>query len=163
MPFRGHGQLAETWWAGAVPVIQSVLSSETYVGNTFQVTHAGRLFGASIYMEVGSALPRWLLVWNFTTSKIVSAYKFRDDVTPKTGWMNSWIRPTVRLNTSDTFRVAVLKNTSYRRTLNALTSPVTHGNIKFINGFSTSTLNPILASFATAPNANGVDVLYQSD
>jgi len=158
-----HGRRADSWWGAGVPVTEVTLSAFTYIGITFTTDVPGRLFGARLF-EVTETSPHWCLLWQTNdTGNVLAAKTFRLDVAPVSDWRQTWFRPVVRIVNGMTYRLCVLSSQRYKRTTNALTSPVTHNHIQFLKGWQTTSLVPPQATITENSNANGVDVLFQPD
>jgi hypothetical protein len=159
-----HGRLADSWWTSTVPPTAVALAAESYVGVTFNVAVAGRLFGFRAYLLTGVFAPAWGVLWDTTTGSIVYArHFFQQSVAPGPIWYQQWMRPTLRMVLGHNYRLAVLMGGQYARQNAALVGPVTHTNIQFVNSFQSTAIEPHQATIVTNTNANGVDVLFQPD
>jgi hypothetical protein len=131
----------------------------------FQVTSAGRLFGYRFYQSNVVLQPHWAVIGVNDPVAVLSVHHAKYVAQSVDGWQQVWIRPTVKLVPGVNYRLAVLfPQGNYFRQNNGLTaSPVTHNGISFIQSFQTTSLEPITAGVTINLNANGVDVLFQSD
>jgi hypothetical protein len=161
---RIHGDTTPSWWSGAAPPTFVSLSALTYVGAQVSFTVPGRIFGFSIYVLAGTGNDHWV-VFSDTSSQTLYVVKHWKDFTigASDRWLNTWIHPTFRVDTTLTYRVAILTGTAYFRWGSRLASPRTQNHITFLNGFQTTSIDPNAASPTFNTNANGVDVLFQPD
>lgn len=105
-----------------------------------------------------------VLMWKRDAQEIVIAERFRVRATTGNQWHQTWRLPRYRVDTSIVYRFAVLYGGGARyQTNNALTSAVTHSNITFENGFTTTAIHPVLATITLLTTAMGVDVLFEPD
>ena len=163
MPFRGHGKLAQSWWAGAPPTFVSIAAA-TYVGVTFIPGVAGRIMGLAIFLDASDNTQHWAILEDHTLQSTRAARSFFPiQQGASAGWRNLWLRPSIRVIVGHQYRLHCLTNGSYHRQNAALTSPVTHNNLQFINSFQTTAIDPVVVTITTNTNANGVDVLFQAD
>lgn len=162
---RIHGATALTWWAGATPPTTVTLAANTYIGTRLQFTVNGRVAGFSIYRRANEEGHWYALMWDEATSLIVATKRFRHySPSPTSGqWRNEWFRPWFRVDTTATYRLAVMVANDYQRTNAALAAPVTVNGIKYIAGFQSTSVAPNLVAATTNTNANAVDVLFQAD
>jgi len=160
MPF--HGPKSVSWWDTTAPVTSVANSTNTWVGNTLKFAVAGRVFGFRYYSVFGSGSRHWAVLNNQSTGKLLVVKDFKDFLPPGPAWVQTWIHPTLKVNTSDLFELAVsFPSHPYARTNAALASFVTHNNIIFQNGFQSTVWDMLSVSLVTNTNANGVDVLFQ--
>jgi hypothetical protein len=102
-------------------------------------------------------------LWEKATSTVLAAKCPRQDNPAPAGWNNCWFNKTIHVTGGSILRIAFLKSGQFTRTNNGLVAPVTHGNIKFIESFQSTTSNPPQAAITLNTNLNGVDVLFDAD
>ena len=162
-PLGSHGTISDSWWSAVVPTNNVVLAAATWIGGSFTINVPGRIFGMRFYCDRVNDPPRLGVIWIQSTGLEVAARQFRADKPVALGWMNCWLHPTVRIDTTQNYYVAVLKYHAYLRSNAALAVPVTHGNIKFNSSFQTTAIDPPVATLTSNTNANGVDLLFMPD
>jgi hypothetical protein len=109
-------------------------------------------------------VPLIAMLWDLTNNRIVTVRQFRQDPLGSfPQWVQCWVHPTFRVDTSHNYRMASVASTFYQRTNGTLVNPVTHGQIQFVHGFQTTALDPTTATITNTNNANGMDVLFQPD
>jgi hypothetical protein len=161
---RDHGPKTASWWDTTAPVTNVAAASPLWIGIDLQLTAPGRIMGFREWIGSGVGTVRWAVLADFTTARQLRATVFRADVTPPVNdWMQTWFRPWCRPAVGHTLRLMVLADTGYHRTNAALVSPVTHGNITFQRGVTSSALDFISGATATSTAANGVDILFKPD
>lgn len=164
MSFRGHGILAKSWWAAAVPPLTVSLGALSWVGIGFQVAGAGRLFGLRAYYSNPDQTPTVGIVWDTASHLPIAAGLFWQGAAPATGWLQCWLRPTRRLVTSHSYRMAVLMPTRYFRSTTAIPGGgVTQNGITLIESFQSTSISPAFNPPTANANRNGVDILFQAD
>jgi hypothetical protein len=163
MTFPGHGKLAESWWGATVPPTRVTLSAINYVGARFQVTVPGRIFGARVYVDTADTLDHWAILWNQDIPQGLAAKAMTGIQKATPGWQQLWFRPTIRVATGVNYALVWNMRSAYYRTTGNLASPVTHGNISYVKGFQTTSIDPLEASLSLVSNSNGVDLLFQAD
>jgi hypothetical protein len=159
-----HGGETPSWWGATTPATSVANSAQLYVGNFVKFTVPGRVFGIRWYYASGITPSKWGILVDRDSVILLSVRHFKPASLTAGTWQNTWIHPTIRIDTSHTYAVAALfLGTPYTRTNNLLTSPVTHNNIQFLHGFQT-TNGELTNVIATETNhANGVDVLFSPD
>lgn len=162
---RIHGATALTWWVGATPPTGVTLAANTYVGVRLQFTVPGRVAGFSVFRRANEEGHWYALMWAESTGLVVATKRFRQySPSPLVDqWRNEWIRPWFRVDTTETYRMAVMINNDYQRHANALVAGVTVNGIRFLAGFQSTAAAPNLLAATINTNANAVDVLFQSD
>lgn len=158
-----HGFPTPSWWGASAPVTRVTIASPTYIGMGFQFTAPGRIFGFRLYNDAGAFIAPWGVLWNDTAGPLLSVKNFAISSSPG-GWRNAWIHPTVRVNTSDFYRLMILATSSYYRTNTRFSGgPITTNNIKMAGGLITTLINPTIGAPTSNTNAYGVDVLFKAD
>ena len=133
------------------------------MGVTLQFTANGRVFGFRQAASQGDLKHGFFLLWD-TQPLLHSAKDMRDVGWPfSVAWKQTWIHPSYRVDTTKTYRLAVMTNTVYFNTPGGLSSAVTVGHIKFLNSFQTTLVNPMFGTITTNTDLNGVDVLFSPD
>ena len=160
---RPHGTQSASWWGAGVPTSGPTGTTALWLGLNVQFVHPGRLFGVRGYRQ--SSFSEGLVghFWNTSGPQMLSGFAFKDVVTG-TGWQQCWLHPTVRVNTSDVYAIGVLFAQGGRmQSTGALTIPVTHGDLTFRAGWTSTNLAPWLVVPTPNSNAYGIDVLFQAD
>jgi hypothetical protein len=140
------------------------LSAFTYIGITFKVGVAGRLFGIAMYERGGVGSAYWGIVTHESDSVVVAAKHFdQSAMHAGGGWRRAWLHKAPRLVVGDFYRVAIIRNNEYQRTVGALAAPVTHSDITYQSSWQTTSISGPLASISTNTNANGIDVMFYHD
>jgi hypothetical protein len=161
---RDHGAPTPSWWSATAPATSVANATNTWVGNTLKFTVPGRVWGFRYYSVFGSGSRHWAVINDQTTGKLLFVKSFMDFLPPGPAWVQAWCHPTIRINTTDLYEVAVsFPSHPYARTNGALGSFVTHNGITFQNGFQSTVWDLLSVSLVTNTNANGVDVLFRPD
>lgn len=165
MPKRDHGQPALSWWGASAPPTQVTISAHQYIGAVFQVDTPGRLFGFRYYRLAGNSNGPWAVFWDTSALKLICAKSFFDAPPAANGWQQTWIRPTIRLDDTHFYNLAILGASQYFRFTNHLPSGgnIDNNHIQMYNGFTVNTADPTAASLTLTQHANGVDLLFQPD
>jgi hypothetical protein len=162
VPKPPHGTPSASWWEAGVPTSQIALAALTYVGVHLSFANAGRIFGFRAYLAAGDPNYHWCLLWNYGTGQLLAAKAMYDMTQVADGWRQCWIHPTVGVNNSDTYMLAILFGTHYYRSNARLSGgTVTFNGIQFINSFQSTGISPPSVTPTPNSNANGVDVLFQ--
>jgi hypothetical protein len=159
-----HGVQATSLWSVTAPSTLVTNAANTWVGLVVTFPAPGRVVGFRNYRTSSTGSVHWGQLINRTTLTLLACHGFMDDALTTSRWQNVWIHPWIRINTTDTFYVAVAYPASnYYRTASALTSPLTNGGITAVHGFQSTVWDLSSASPTTNANANGVDLLFQAD
>jgi hypothetical protein len=157
-----HGTPSVSWWGATTPTLQNTGTATQWVGQKIKFTTAGRIFGFRLYKDASYNGNTHGLIWNASTFQIYRAFNFRIANFSGTGWLQTWIHPTIRIDTAISYDVVVLiPNGKYWSTVGALSAPVTHNNINFLSGIDNTNINIATTDPAARTDAYGVDVLFQ--
>jgi Domain of unknown function (DUF4082) len=158
---RPHGKQCDSWWSATVPAVEIANGSNLWVGNRFKFTAGGRLMGVRFYSSVEAA-SHWCWLSVESTSNLLRGVEFFDQSTLVAGWRQTWFRKAFRVNTTDTYRLAVaFGGTHYWHT--AHTGAVTHGVIQLLNGFTSTVWDISNAALTVLNFQQAVDVLFLAD
>lgn len=152
----------ETWWGSTTPATLVTLSTYTYIGIVFSPTVDGFLYGLSHYYP-GNNPARWCGVWEINDQTRRFQDTFNGGPSGSKVWQNVWFGRKFPVVAGNTYQAAFMKWVGYHRTVNALTAPVTHGNIQFIHSFQSTSINPVDVAPTSNNNANGIDVLFLTE
>jgi len=165
MPFRGHGWVSESWWAATAPATGPTGTTAIWTGLDFGIEVEGLIEGFRHYVAANNDGGQWGILFDANTKEVLRGFhwRIRADVSAN-AWHQTWIFP--RLKHTDTnrrYRLATMRTTGQRfQTSNLLTSPVQHGNITFLNGWTSTALGIELANPTLTANAPGIDVLFHA-
>jgi uncharacterized protein DUF4082 len=161
MPVRDHGAPSVSWFGGLQPGTPTG-TGNIYVGEVFEITAPGRLFGVALYRTLNDTHAHWAHITDNLTNELLRTYYFKDVTGPATGgWQQTWIRPALRLTPNNPYNLLVAYPLgNWCRLANA--AGVRNG-ITFISSFQTTQFDPTVGGFTLGNNANGVDVLIQFD
>lgn len=166
MPTKGSGLIWDpksSWWAATTPTTQVTLSAFTWVGIEFEVTQTTYVYGLRTFINNGGIDELDLgVLWNQDTRIFYAAHAFYQAAgfsPPHNAWMQLWFGKRVKIFAGNTYRAAVVRDSTYDRTPNALTSPVTHGRITLAHGWQSTAIAPWAATLTLTAHANGVDIL----
>lgn len=164
MAFRGHGALALSWWGDTVPSTGPTGTATIWVGNQIGFEVGGFLVGFRAYVANAKDGNFIAMLWKRDSQEIVVAEKFRIRASSGNQWHQTWRLPRYRVELSTVYRFGILFGGGAKfQTTNALTSAVTHNNITFENGWTSTNIFPILTAPTLTANAQGVDVLFSPD
>ncbi len=156
----GIRNLSLDWWDAADPTSAVSLSAATYIGGRFQITKAGRIFGARVYLQAGDTWRHWCILEDRSTSDIVAARCYASVAQgPSDGWRNVWFHPVVQVAVGDDYYCWNLCRGVYFRSVGALGVPVERNNILYINSMQTTSIDPTSITPTMNTNANGVDLI----
>lgn len=157
---RDHGAKALSWWGSTAPPTGVNVTVGTYVGVTFEVTERKKLQGFRLYTNPQTDVNNhWALLWDMNTPLWCARSWYPLNSNNGAFWFQTWVTSRIFLETTSTYRLAVLLHTQYFRQNTALVTPVTHNGITYIGSFQTTSIDPTLATISGNTNANGVDIL----
>ena len=160
MPW-GPSVQQETFFGATQPATNVTITAFTWVGVDFNVTVDGWLYGFRFLDPTRAAMATIGLVWDaFNGWPGWGVKGFFNANSPNADWNQTWIRPRVRMLAGNSYRLGILARGSYKRTANGLSSPVTHGHLKFSASWQTTAIWPPVATITTNANLNAVDLLF---
>jgi hypothetical protein len=158
---RPHGKQCSEWWGSTAPASLVSNSANRWVGNRFQFLATGRLMGIRYYSPV-EFISHWGWVSEENNSDLLRLVEFFDQNVTSAGWRNAWFRHSLRIDTSDKYRVAVaFPSSNYYRTV--VSGAANHGNISLQSGFTTTVWDFSATTLTDAGAHEGVDVLFLDD
>lgn len=106
------------------------------------------------------------VLWNTAAGHLEQVCRFRSRPTGSAGWHQGWWRPWVRVNTSDTYRLAIMYvgGQRFRRTTLIPSGGLASANgIDVAHGFTSTAIWPPVATITEDQNLYAIDLLFQAD
>ena len=159
-----HGKTSVSWWGTTAPVTLATGTTAIWAGIHMEFAVPGRVFGFRLFRDGSYDGNGWAIFWNYDTFETHCATRFKVAKTPPSTWHQTWIHPTVRVAVGTGYGLDIIfPNGKFYRTNSALGSHVTHNNIIFFAGRTTTLLVPVSHAPTENTNAYGVDVLFSPD
>lgn len=157
------GKQADNWWGLTAPTTGPTGTTAIWLGLEFGIEVEGWFQGFRHYVASGDDGNYFGVLWDKTTLEVLKSFAFRPNPSqPANYWHNCWVKP--QLLHSDTnrgYRLAILYPVGKRfQTTGALASNVTHHNITFVKGFTSTALSIVTATPTLSTFAPGIDILF---
>lgn len=165
MAFRGHGWISESWWSSTIPTTGPTGTTAIWQGLKFGIETDGIIEGFRAFIPALDDGNYWGVLWDFTTKELIRALQFRMRAdTSINDWHQCWILPRIKhTDVNRNYYLAILYPVGKRFfTSSVLGSPVQHGNITFVAGFTSTALAIDLSTPTLNTNAPGIDILFHA-
>lgn len=161
---RDHGWISESWWATTVPTTGPTGTTAIWQGADFGLEAIGLIEGFRVFIPSTQDGNYIGFLWDANSSETLRGFNFRIRNDSGNAWHQTWILPRIKhVDTNRHYRMAVMLARGARfSTASLLTSPVTHGNVTMINGWTSTNLTPDLVAPTLTTTAMGVDVLFHT-